>query len=73
MSPDRYEELMSHVYAAAFGEAPPTPEGEGVARMLLEVAELVYLAGCGAVSLCLSQSLECLQLDEYGFGFRSRA
>ena len=44
MSPDRHEELMSHLYAAAFGEAPP-PEGEGVARMLLEVAELVCESG----------------------------
>ena len=51
MSPDRFEKLMSHVYAAAFGEAPP-PEGEGGARMLLEVAELVYLAGLAVGSGC---------------------
>ena len=29
MSPDRYEELMSHLYAATRGEMPPPVEGEG--------------------------------------------
>ena len=35
MSPERYDALINHVYAAAFGEAPPPPEGEGVAVRLV--------------------------------------
>ena len=47
MSPERYDALMSHLYAATRGEVPPAIKGEGVARMLLEVAELVCESGCG--------------------------
>ena len=35
MKRERYDELMSHLYAATRGELPPEPEGEGVARMLV--------------------------------------